>query len=262
MGHKFYYQYKDYKGCPEATEISKTRSKDKSFVESIMGLVILGGIVLVIHEFGKSFLLGLRALAGFIVVLGIYMKLSSEYDKKTEKIISEVLKSYMTDIETIERIKEERESRKLAEQKKKAEYQSLKLELEEKRKHGETLEADQFIDLIEDADSMIDIWQIWQSFNFDDSYNEVRDYICEAKEIERVYGRSFVRVKEKKDRIRALLGREKVAESGNTHSEEKAVGGNTDSAEYGFTENENNGMEENNESDLLLKSHTLTHGHT
>lgn len=106
----------------------------------------------------------------------------------------------------IEKQRKENEAQLEAQRKKLEAHQSLMLDLEAKRMRGEATPADQFVAEIRDVDSMMEVWKIWQGYGFDESYEEVDKFIRDAKEVERMYGRSSARVEEKKSKIKELLG--------------------------------------------------------
>ena len=106
----------------------------------------------------------------------------------------------------IEKKRKENEAQLEAQRKKLEAHQSLMLDLEAKRMRGEATPADQFIAEIRNIDSMMEVWKIWQGYGFDESYEEVDKFIRDAKEVERMYGRSSARVEEKKSKIKELLG--------------------------------------------------------
>lgn len=106
----------------------------------------------------------------------------------------------------IEKQRKENEAKLEAQRKKLEAHQSLMLDLEAKRIRGETTLADKFLAEISSIDSLMEVWKIWQGYGFDESYGEVDKYICDAKEIERMYGRSVARIEEKKAKIKELLG--------------------------------------------------------
>ena len=208
MGHKISWQYKEYKGYPEATEISQARAKSKRLIEEVVFLVFLLVLIMAIINFGNNVLLSILLIVGLVVAFLIYMRISSKYDETTEKMIKKVIDSYSNDDNYRYGMSPEIADKEAqAEKKKKDAYQVLLRELDEKRKNGETLSADQFLEKIQDVDSMKEIWNIWQDYHFDESYGVVQDYIFDAKEVERMYGHQAVHVDEKKQEIKALLGR-------------------------------------------------------
>ena len=106
----------------------------------------------------------------------------------------------------IEKKRKGNEAQLEAQRKKLEAHQSLMLDLETKRMRGEATPADQFIAEIRNIDSMMEVWKIWQGYGFDESYEDVDKFIRDAKEVERMYGRSSARVEEKKSKIKELLG--------------------------------------------------------
>ena len=95
---------------------------------------------------------------------------------------------------------------KLEEKNKKLEaHQQMLFDLESRRMNGEITSADSFCIEIEDAESMMQIWKIWQEYDFDDSCGEVAKLIYNAKEVERMYGRSSVNIEERKHKIKSFF---------------------------------------------------------
>lgn len=103
-----------------------------------------------------------------------------------------------------EKLNEEKHQKEIMEQKLK-ERQMLMYELEARRMNGEITLAEQFLGEIENIESFMDIYKIWQNYEFDESYADVDKLIKEESDVERIYGKSASRVKEGKKKITDLL---------------------------------------------------------
>ena len=104
--------------------------------------------------------------------------------------------------------KREAEAKAVKEEKERKDMErSLVLsELEAKRISGEITEEEQFFLETKDIESMLEIWKTWQKYELKEKYPDVDTVMADAKEIERMYGRSAARTEAAKKNIKNGLG--------------------------------------------------------
>ena len=109
----------------------------------------------------------------------------------------------------MEKIQKEKEIEEEKRQKKEQEQLQRVYEVQQRRFAGELTREDEFLELIQNLTSMMDIWKIWQEFaDLHEKYKDVNELIESGKEAERFYGSVASRTNSRKNQIKVLFGYE------------------------------------------------------